>query len=116
MDIEESEQKMNQEWSVLDQMVDLFKQVEEGLEFSEATNTPILGGKEVNIAYLLILRTGGMEKDREQWEDMQVGLKTWQAFKDHLAQAYRRYQIRKKATEVAHGYGASANHTQETKA
>ena len=45
---------------------------------------------------------------------MQVGLKTWQAFKDHFAQAYRRYQIRKKATAAAHGYGASANHTQET--
>ena len=45
---------------------------------------------------------------------MQVGLKTLQAFKDHFAQAYRRYHIRKKATEAAHGYGASANHTQET--
>ena len=47
---------------------------------------------------------------------MQVGLKNWQAFKDHFAQAYRRYQIRKKETAVVHGYGASENHTQETKA
>ena len=39
----------------------------------------------VNIAYLLILRTRGMEKSCEQGEDMQVGLKTWQAFKDHFA-------------------------------
>ena len=70
----------------------------------------------VNIAYLLILGTGGMEKSCEQWEDMQVGLKTWQAFKDHFAQAYRRYQIRKKSTEVARGYGASENNTQETEA
>ena len=45
---------------------------------------------------------------------MQVGLKTWQAFKDHFAQAYRRYEIRKKATAAAHGYRASANHTKET--
>ena len=45
---------------------------------------------------------------------MQVGLKTCQAFKDYFAQAYRRYQIRKKATAAAHGYGASANHTHET--
>ena len=36
-----------------------------------------------------------------------------QAFKYHFAQAYRRYQIRKKATSAAHEYGASANHTQE---
>ena len=68
----------------------------------------------VNIACLLILSTGGMEKSCEQWEDMQVGLKTWQAFKHHFAQAYRRYQIRKKATAATHGYGASANNTQET--
>ena len=68
----------------------------------------------VNIAYLLILRTGGMEKSCEQWEDMQVGLKTWQAFKDHFTQAYRHYQIRKKATASTHGYGESENHTQET--
>ena len=47
---------------------------------------------------------------------MQVGLKTWQAFKDYFAQAYRRYQIHKKATASAHKYGASENHTQHTEA
>ena len=47
---------------------------------------------------------------------MQVGLKIWQDFKDHFTQAYRRYQIRKKATAVAHGYGASANHAQDIEA
>ena len=70
----------------------------------------------VNIAYLLILRKGGMEKACGKWEDMQVGLKTWQTFKDHFAQAYRRYLICNKATAVAHGYGAPANHTQDTEA
>ena len=84
-------------------MVGLFKQIEEGVEFSEATNTPIPGGKVVNIAYLLILKTGGMEKSCEQWEDMQVGLKTWQDFKDHFSQAYRRYKICKNTTAVSHG-------------
>ena len=70
----------------------------------------------VNIAYLLILGTGGMEKSCEQWEDIQVGLKTWQDFKDYLSQAFRRYRIRKKATAAAYGYGVSENHTQETEA
>ena len=70
----------------------------------------------VNIAYLLILRTGGMEKACEKWEDIQVGLKTLQDFKDHFSQAYRRYQIHKKATAAAHGYGAPKNHTQDTEA
>ena len=97
-------------------MVDLFEQIEEGVEFAEAANTPISGGKVVNTAYVLILRTGGMEKSCEKWKYMQVGLKTWQAFKDHFAQAYRRYQIRKEATAAVHGYGASANHIQETEA
>ena len=68
----------------------------------------------VNISYLLILKKGGTEKACEQWEDMQVGLKIWQAFKDHFTQAYRRYQICKKSTTAAHGYGASENITQET--
>ena len=68
----------------------------------------------VNIAYLLILRIGGMEKACEQWEDMHWGLKTWQDFKYHFAQSYRRYHIRKKSTAADHGYGASENHTQET--
>ena len=90
MDTEESDQKTKQEGLLLDPMVDLFEKIEEGVEFTEAANTPIPGGKVVNIAYLLILRTGGMEKDCEQWEDMQVGLKNWQKFKDHFAQAYRR--------------------------
>ena len=51
-------------------MVDLFEKIEEGVEFSEAANTPIPGDKVVNIAYLLILRTLGMEKACEKWEDM----------------------------------------------
>ena len=114
MDIEESDHKIKQEWLLLDTMVDLFEQIEEGVESAEAANTPIPGGKVVNISYLLILRTGGMEKSCEQWEDMQIGLKNWQAFKDYFAQTYRRYQICKKATAASHGYGASANHTQET--
>ena len=66
MNIEESEQKMKQEWSLLDPMVDLFEQIEEGVEFAGVANIPILGGKVVNVAYLLILRTGGMEKSCEQ--------------------------------------------------
>ena len=47
---------------------------------------------------------------------MRVGLKTCQDFKDNFAQAYRRYQINKKATAAAHGYGTSKNHTKETEA
>ena len=62
MDIEESDQKMKQEWLLLDPMVDLFEKIEEGVEFAEDANTPIPGGKVVNIAYLLIIRTGRMEK------------------------------------------------------
>ena len=86
------------------------------MEFSEATNTPILGGEVVNIAFLLIFKTGVMEKSCEQLEDIKVGLKTWQAFKDPFAQAYGRYQIRKKSTAATHGYGELENHTQETDA
>ena len=62
MYVEDSEQKMKLEWSLLDPMVDFFEQIEEVVEFAEAANTPIPRGKVVNISYLLILRTGGMEK------------------------------------------------------
>ena len=86
------------------------------MEFAEAANTPIPGGKVVNIAYLLIIRTVGTEKLCEQWEDMQVDLKTWQEIKDNFSQACRRYHICKKATVAAHGYGASENHAEETEA
>ena len=84
------------------------------MELAEDAKTQTQGGKVVNIAYLLILRTGGIKKAYEQWEAMQVGQKTWQAFKDHFSQDCRRFQIRKKATSAAHGYGASENNTQET--
>ena len=66
VDIEETEQKMKQEWYLLDQMVYLFEQIEEGVEFLEAANTPIPGGEVVNISYLLIIRTVGIEKACEQ--------------------------------------------------
>ena len=99
---------MKKEWSLLDPMVELYEKIEEGVGFAEAANTPTPGGEVVNITYLLIIRTGGMEKSFEHWEDMQVGLKTWQAFKDHF--------VSKKATAAAHGYGASENRTQETEA
>ena len=48
-------------------MVYLFEKIEEVVEFVEAANTLLPGVKVVNIAYLLILRTGGMEKACEQW-------------------------------------------------
>ena len=72
-------------------MVYLFKQIEERLEFAQATNTPIPGEKVINIAYLPILRTGEMEKACEQWGDMQVWEKILQALKYNFAQAYRHW-------------------------
>ena len=50
MDIEESEQKMKQEWLLLYLMVELLEKIEEGVEFAEADNNPIAGVKLVNIA------------------------------------------------------------------
>ena len=67
--------------------MDLFKKMEEGVEFSESEKTPILRGKPVNIAYLLILRTGGMQKSYTYWEEMPVNHKICQAFKNHFMQA-----------------------------
>ena len=49
-------------------MVDSFEIIEEGVEFAQAANTSIIGGKVVNITYLLILITGGMRKVRGQWK------------------------------------------------
>ena len=62
----------------------------------------------------MILRTGGTEKSCGQWEEILVGQKTWQSFKNHFAQAYKCYNIRKTETSVDHGYGDAANHAQET--
>ena len=42
--------------------VDLFEKIEEGVDFAEAENITIQGVKVFNTTYLLILRTGGMEK------------------------------------------------------
>ena len=84
-------------------MVELFEKIMEGVEFVKYSNTPIPVGKGVNIAYFLILRTGGIEKTCEQWEEIPVGQNTWQAFKNHFAQAYRRYQILNIDTSYAHG-------------
>ena len=92
------------------------KKIEKEVEFAEAANTSTPGGKVVNIFYLLIPRTEGMEKACEQWEDMQVGLKTWQAFKDKISQSYSCYHIRKKSAAVYHEYWESANHTQDKEA
>ena len=51
-------------------MVHLFEKIEEGLDFMEAAKNSTPWVKEVNISYLLILRTGGMEKDYENWEEI----------------------------------------------
>ena len=45
---------------------------------------------------------------------MQVGLNKWQAFKDHIAQSYRCYQIHNKATAADHGHGYSSDHSHGT--
>ena len=66
MDIDDIDQKTKQEWSLLYPMVDLFKQIEEWLEFAEDSNTTTPGEKFANMAYLLKLKTGGTEKSCEQ--------------------------------------------------
>ena len=38
------------------------RKIVEGVEFTEASNTPTPGGKVVNFSYILILRTGEMKK------------------------------------------------------
>ena len=48
-------------------MVYLFEQIEEVMEFAEAASTPIPRGRVINIDYLVILRTGVIEKSYEQW-------------------------------------------------
>ena len=87
-------------------MVDHFEKMEEGVVFAEAANIPIPREKVVKITYLLILRTDRMEKACEQWEDMQVGMKTWQAFNYHFTQAYWRYQICKRQQHRLMGMGS----------
>ena len=67
----------------------------------------------VNISYFLILSTGGMGKICEHWEDIMVGQKNWQTFKDHFLQVYSYYKIRKKEMSSVHGCWYSANRTQE---
>ena len=42
-------------------MVDIFEQIEEGVEFEEDANTPTPFGKVVNMAYLMIISTGEMK-------------------------------------------------------
>ena len=49
MDNGESEQKMEQEWCLLDPITNLFEQMEEGVELSEVATTPKLVGKVVKI-------------------------------------------------------------------
>ena len=57
MNIDKSDMKMKQEWSLLEPMVNLFEKIEEGVDFAEAAKTPIPGGEVVNISYLLIIST-----------------------------------------------------------
>ena len=107
---------MKQEWLLIDPMVDLFDQIEEGVEFAESANPPIPGGKVVTIAYLMIIRTGGIKKTVNSGKTSRFDCKNGRILKYHFSQAYRRYQIRKKATAAAHGSGESTNHTQEIEA
>ena len=55
-----------------------------------------------------------MGKSCEQWEEIPVVQKTWQAFKNHSVQAYTRYQIRKRHAASTHGYIIAAKYVQET--
>lgn len=68
--------------------MDLFDKMKECVEFAEAANTPIPGGKALNIAHSLIVITGGKEKSCDWREEILVDQNTWQPFKNHLTQSY----------------------------
>ena len=51
---------MKQERYLLCLIVDLFRGKKERFNFAQSVTTPMLGGKVVNIAYFLIIKTGRM--------------------------------------------------------
>ena len=88
----------------------LYKQIEDALEFADATNTPYWQEQVLLKAYVLVFASGAYPDACKEWRNMNAQEKTWNNFKTHFSKAQRDVCLQAATVQNA---GFQANAIQE---
>jgi hypothetical protein len=105
-DLEQNGIAMQQPCDV-DQPIEVFyKQIEDGMEFADAGQTPYSPEQILSIAYQGIFRTGIFADDCKIWKRQAAAYKTWAQFKIDFRVAYQEYNEARDIAPRAAGFHA----------
>ena len=108
--LEKNRQEMNKAYNVTMPIENLFAQIKECVDFSDAARNPYLQTQILNNAFLLIQKTGVFNKECRKWQKKAPADKTWVNFKIFFKEAHNDYKEDNKMTIAGAGYNITEEH------
>jgi hypothetical protein len=111
----ENYNKMTAPINFQDPIETLFKQIEDGARYANASAQPYMEAQYVNIAFLLILNTGASPDACRDWQRHTPMNQTWADFRREFARAQREHIITSSTASGAGYHTATvAEHYEQT--
>jgi hypothetical protein len=108
VDTEKKFENMCKSWDPQQLVETLFKQIQDCVEFAEASGVAIGAAQKLSSAYSKIFKSGKFNSACRRWEGKLEADKTWNNFKIHFAAAYRQHIQVQGETVGAQGFANAA--------
>jgi hypothetical protein len=89
VDLKINFENMRRAWDPQQPVESLFKQIQDGADYSEAGGLIIGHSQQINIGYAKIFATGHFMSACRRWNEKHTIEKTWTQLKSHFAAAHR---------------------------
>jgi hypothetical protein len=113
VDIEINFEHMRRAWDPQQPVETLFKQIQDGADYSEAGGVLVGHPQQINVGYAKIFAAGHFVSACRRWNEKPTAEKTWTQFKSHFAAAHRQHkQMQGESAATAGHHSANATVTQ----
>jgi hypothetical protein len=107
VDLEHNFEQMRKAWDPHQPVENLFKQIQDCADFSEAGGVEIGHTQQINVGYAKIFPTGNFTSACRRWNEKERADKTWANFKAHFAAAHRQHKQIQGESAATSGYHAA---------
>jgi hypothetical protein len=104
VDLEINFEHMRRAWDPQQPVENLFKQIQDCADYSEAGGVPIGPSKQINVGYAKIFAAGQFMSACCRWSEKPAAEKIWTHFKSHFAAAHRQHKQMKGETAAHAGF------------
>jgi hypothetical protein len=99
---------MRKVWDPQQPVENLFKQIQDCVDFAEAGGVTIGAAKKISSAYSKIFKSEKFNSACRRWDEKVESDKTWNNFKIHFVAAYHQHRQMQRETVGAQGYESAA--------